>query len=45
MQIWRILGASLAAKVSKEIKAGFAEQFNSEMQDLGVQAQEVSNLE
>lgn len=42
---WRMLGASLAAKVSKEIKAGFAEQFNSEMQDLGVQAQEVFNLE
>lgn len=45
MQNWRMLGASLAAKVSKEIKAGFAEQFNSEMQDLGVQAQDVFNLE
>ncbi|MBD2207831.1 hypothetical protein H6G33_36495 [Calothrix sp. FACHB-1219] len=45
LQNWRMLGASLAAKVSKEIKAGFAEQFNSEMQDLGVQAQDVFNLD
>lgn len=45
MQNWRMLGASLAAKVSKEIKAGFAEQFNTEMQELGVKAQDVFEID
>lgn len=45
VQNWRLLGASLAAKVSKEIKAGFAEQFNAEMQDLGMKAQDVFDID
>jgi hypothetical protein len=45
MANWRMLGGSLAKKVAKEIKAGFAEEFNAEMRDLGVQAQDVFDVE
>jgi hypothetical protein len=45
MANWRILGGSLAKKVTKEIKAGFAEEFNAEMRDLGVQAQDVFKVD
>jgi hypothetical protein len=45
MANWRMLGGSLAKKVAKEIKAGFAEEFNAEMRDLGVQAQDVFEVD